>query len=282
MLTIAVIGHGFCGSATSLLENPSAKFLIYDIVTEKCRPLGLKMSDLAVCDIIFICTPSPKNPDGSCHTDIVENVVRQLKSCVDTRKTHLVIRSTVPPHTSERLDTFFMPEFLTEKNWHDDVYKCPLWIVGCKNGEKSIIDDFMEKIRKLLISAKSYGKIQNDDVQFVSTSEAEMIKYFRNNFLSLKVSFCNEMEEFCRRSNIDYETVRKYAVKDSRIGESHTCVPGPDGQHGFGGSCFPKDTSALLFEMDKIMDSYIVYSCVRRNSNVDRPNYVGEKGRACV
>ena len=73
------------------------------------------------------------------------------------------------------------------------------------------------------------------------------------------------------------------AVNDERLGKSHWSVPGPDGKYGFGGSCFPKDTAALIFEMKKKgVNSYIIKSVVERNINEDRKEKDWEKliGRA--
>ena len=72
---------------------------------------------------------------------------------------------------------------------------------------------------------------------------------------------------------------------DDRIGLSHTSVPGHDGLYGFGGTCFPKDTSSLLYEMDKTgMQSYVLKSAVDRNNIKDRPekDWALDKGRAVV
>ena len=72
---------------------------------------------------------------------------------------------------------------------------------------------------------------------------------------------------------------------DDRIRPSHTIVPGPDNRKGFGGTCFPKDTSALKAEMDKIgMKSYVLDAAVRRNDEVDRPDkdWAADKGRSHV
>ncbi len=73
--------------------------------------------------------------------------------------------------------------------------------------------------------------------------EAEMVKYFRNTFLSVKVSFCNEMYQYCKLKGIDYKTVRQVAASDKRIGLSHTQVPGHDNKLGFGGGFFKMDAS---------------------------------------
>ena len=112
-----------------------------------------------------------------------------------------------------------------------------------------------------------------------------MIKYFRNTFLSVKVSYCNEIYEYCKLKNINYETVRKIAATDKRIGLSHTEVPGPDGKFGFGGTCFPKDINGLVFDMKKNnMNSIILNSAINRNENHDRKekDWENDKGRAVI
>jgi UDP-glucose 6-dehydrogenase len=99
------------------------------------------------------------------------------------------------------------------------------------------------------------------------------------------VSFCNEVYEFCERKGIDYETIRKHAASDDRILHSHTKVPGPDNRKGFGGTCFPKDTSSLKYEMTKTgMNPYILTAIIDRNEKVDRPekDWCSDKGRAVI
>ena len=111
-----------------------------------------------------------------------------------------------------------------------------------------------------------------------------MIKMFKNCFLATKVSFCNEMYEYCQLKGINYENVRNIVTKDERIGESHTIVPGPDNKKGFGGTCFPKDINSLKYEMEKInMKPYIINSVINRN-NIDRPekDWNENKGRSVL
>ena len=78
------------------------------------------------------------------------------------------------------------------------------------------------------------------------TKTAEMTKYFINCFLASKVTFANQMYQICANNNIDYDKVCEYALYDQRIGKSHLAVPGPDGDLGFGGHCFPKDLAAMI------------------------------------
>ena len=281
-MSFAIIGNGFVGQATKILKSSKNSMLVYDIDPEKCEPKGTTLSDLKNCDIIFISVPTPMKKDGRNHLGIVESVVSNLKNEIDTTKTHLVIRSTVLPGTSNNLNCYFMPEFLTEKNWAEDFRNCENWIFGLKEGYN---DDFKEKITKIFKNAYDEDKIKSCNINFVKNSEAEMIKYFRNTFLAVKVSFCNEIYDLCKSKNIDYEVVRKLAAEDKRITQSHTSVPGHDGKRGFGGTCFPKDTTALLRELeDSGVTSYILKAAVTRNLLADRRerDWEEDKGRAVV
>jgi UDPglucose 6-dehydrogenase len=73
----------------------------------------------------------------------------------------------------------------------------------------------------------------------------ELAKYLHNCFLATKVAFMNEFYDVCQKLGADYDAVSGAAKSQGMIGLSHLMVPGPDGLRGFGGSCFPKDTSAL-------------------------------------
>ena len=79
------------------------------------------------------------------------------------------------------------------------------------------------------------------------SNTAETVKYFTNCFLATKVIFANEMYDICNTADVDFDKVTEYALYDKRIGKSHLMVPGPDGDRGFGGHCFPKDVQAMIF-----------------------------------
>jgi UDP-glucuronate decarboxylase len=172
-----------------------------------------------------------------------------------------------------------MPEFLTEKNWKDDFFTTSLWIFGGTD------DRFKRLMTQMIYIAYGNEKIKTVDIVFLSTDEAEAIKYFRNSFLATKVAFCNEFYTFCRVKGIDYTTVAKYACADSRIGSSHTTVPGHDGKYGFGGTCLPKDTVSLRNQMGKLgLDAPVLSAVVERNNTIDRPeqDWKGDVGRAYI
>jgi len=282
-MKIGIIGNGFVGKATNILENDNVELVIYDIDPKLCSPEGTTLTDICKTDIVFISVPTPMNKDGSCHTGILDSVVNDIKNICDLNENLIVIRSTIPPGVSDKLNCYFMPEFLTEKNFVYDFINNENWIFGLKNTEQDII--FKEKIQKLFNYSCESGKIKYNNLHFVTNKEAEMIKLFRNNYLSVKVGFCNEIAEFCDKVDINYENVRKLATIDKRIGESHTKVPGHDGRRGFGGTCFPKDTNNLNCEMKKTgMKSFIIDSVIERNETVDRSekDWNDNKGRAVV
>ena len=203
-MKIGIIGNGFVGKATNILENDNVELIIYDIDPKLCSPEGTTLTDICKTDIVFISVPTPMNTDGSCHTGILDSVVNDIKNICDLNENLIVIRSTIPPGVSDKLNCYFMPEFLTEKNFVYDFINNENWIFGLKNTEQDII--FKEKIQKLFNYSCESGKIKYNNLHFVTNKEAEMIKLFRNNYLSVKVGFCNEIAEFCDKVDINYET----------------------------------------------------------------------------
>ena len=109
-----------------------------------------------------------------------------------------------------------------------------------------------------------------------------MIKYFTNSLLATKVSFANEIFEICEKLNLDYDKVIEYSVYDKRIGNSHLNVPGPDGDFGFGGHCFPKDLSALISLTEKLgTTNNVLKSAMKTNNKVRKiRDWENMKGRA--
>ena len=138
----------------------------------------------------------------------------------------------------KNLQIVFNPEFLTERNAVQDFNNQNRIIIGGPGLQRLLSRIFFLKSFLTPMSLK------------LAPHHAEMIKYFTNPFLATKVSFANEMYDLCLKLNLDYDKVVEYAVLDKRIGKSHLNVPGPDGDFGFGGHCFPKDLSALTsFQM---------------------------------
>ena len=260
-MKIGIIGNGFVGQATRLLY-PGA--IIYDIVPEKCIPLGVTYCDISGCSVIFICVPTPMTSNGKCYTKNVETVVDQIRSFGS--KAHIVVRSTVPPGTCDKLCVHSMPEFLTEKNWSQDFKNEPVRMIGV-NKNVNNHEEFIKILSKLYKNARACGNVNTDVIEIVEPLQAEIIKYSRNAFLAVKVAFFNEIYSFCQTMNTDYDCVRKMILNDQRINASHTNVPGGDGKLGFGGTCLPKDLAVFINEYkEKCVANHIMTAAIHRNN----------------
>ena len=220
--TIGIIGQGFVGSAVYEGLKEHYHIQTYDINGECTQP-DLRSLYWTTGEIIFLCLPTPMNKDGSCHLKIIEDVLDELDSLCKKDKI-LVIKSTIPPGTTEKwnntyknIDIVFNPEFLTEANSIEDFKNQNRIIIGGPRPATT-------KVRRLF--KKAFPR-----VALIKTSStiAEMVKYFTNCFLATKVSFANERYEIWQGLNIDYDKVIEYAQYDTRLGNSHLEVPGPDG-----------------------------------------------------
>jgi UDPglucose 6-dehydrogenase len=287
-MKIGIIGNGFVGRATALLKCDKVDIIIYDINPQLSHPINLNFNELYNCDLIFVCVPTPMEKNGKCHLDIITNVVKRLKELKSDL--FIIVKSTVPPGTCKQLDVFFMPEFLRESNWEKD-FKTQDWVVGLLHEEhtnRSFTHRNQElqfKMNQLISYTYKNGNTLSTTIHWVDTSTAEMIKYFKNSFLAVKVSFCNEIYDYCQKKNINYDTVKNIVTLDKRITSSHTQVPGPDGKKGYGGICFPKDIKALLYEFkENNIPSYILQASLDRNDTYDRKEKDWEKnvGRSII
>ena len=245
---IGIIGRGFVGGA--MYDNFKDCFEVASWDTdENKRTLNSLESFVDWSDIIFVCVPTPMKDDGGCDTSIVEDVVSKIAN-LDRRK-YVVIKSTVTPGTTERLSEMhrmvigFNPEFLTEANSYDDFRRQPLIILGADDtGLGTVMSQIYYEFN---------AKVDNvAHVVQRTTKEAELFKYLANCFLATKVIFANEFKNLCDQVNVDYGRIAEVAMLDKRLGHTHWRVPGPDGLRGFGGSCFPKDTAAMIHYSDEV------------------------------
>jgi UDPglucose 6-dehydrogenase len=240
--TVGIVGKGFVGGA--MYENFKDVFntLVWD-TDESKRNVATFREFVENSDIIFVCVPTPSREDGACDTSIVGSVIDDIAQ-IDRRK-YVVIKSTVTPGTTSRyaedfkMTIGFNPEFLTEANAYNDFRRQPLIVIGA--------DD--QGLAAVLTQLYYEFNTKVDNVAHViqrTTKEAELFKYLANCFLATKVTFANEFKSLCDKIDVDYNRISELAVLDKRLGPTHWRVPGPDGKLGFGGSCFPKDTAALL------------------------------------
>lgn len=226
--SVAIVGFGAVGRGMRLLF-PDA--IAYD------EPLGLGTREqVNRCRFAFVCVPTPSAPDGGCDTSIVEDVVSWIESDI------IVIRSTVPPGTTQRLaDQYgkrivFQPEYgpgATPDHPFQDARNVG-WVIlgGERRSTVPVCDLYKTVLRSDLV------------IQQTDSTTAELAKYMENAFLAIKVAFCNEFYDVAERLDVDYNELRELWLLDPRIGRSHTWVHPRD--RGFGGPCLPKDLSALL------------------------------------
>ena len=238
-IKIGIIGQGFVGTAVK--EGLSPYYCIdtydkYDNTKSTCLTLEQLVEN---CNVLFVCLPTPMLKTGECDISIVTETVAQIDNM--QKDNIIVIKSTVPPGTTAKLNNscrfssvVFNPEFLTEANFIDDFKNQKRIIVGGLRPASSTVKNIFRKAFPQIPIVKT------------SSTVAECVKYFTNTFLATKVSFANEFKQMCNHINVDYDKVLEYALYDERIGKTHLSVPGPDGNHGFGGSCFPKDVNALI------------------------------------
>ena len=216
-------------------------------------------------DIIFICvgTPTRKNSD-SADLKYVFNVVKQLKKLISRYKI-IVTKSTVPVCTGDKIekilsnlinknlvDVVSNPEFLREGEAIRDFIHPDRVIIGT-NSKKA------NKIMNAL-----YAPIVKKTSRYYNTSRrgAELIKYASNAFLATKITYINELANLCEKTGVDIKDISVGMGSDERIGDRFLRA-GP----AYGGSCFPKDTRALINTANQFKtDLSIVKSVVKSNN----------------
>ena len=272
-MNLGIIGQGFVGNAVYQKFKCYFEVLTYDIDENKSNSTFENL--IINSNVIFVCLPTPMNKDGSCNISIVENTINEINS--KTTDAIVILKSTVPPGTSSKLnDRFknlsvvFNPEFLTERNAVEDYENQERIILGGPRPATSTVKQIFSKVFK------------NSHIIKTGSVHAEFIKYFTNCFLATKVSFSNEMFKIASEFDLDYDKVVEYASLDTRLGKTHFNVPGPDGDYGFGGHCFPKDLNAIISISNELnVTNNVLKAVLKTNDEVrtDR-DWENMKGRA--
>ncbi|MCD8377930.1 MAG: UDP-glucose/GDP-mannose dehydrogenase family protein [Candidatus Gastranaerophilales bacterium] len=193
-------------------------------------------------DVCFIAVGTPQSEDGSCNLKYVFDAAKSIAKAMNGYKV-IVDKSTVPVGTAEKIsrmiknitehpfDVVSNPEFLKQGNAVDDFLSPDRVIIGSNSDRATAV---MQEIYSPFL--RTANRIVLMDVK-----SAEMTKYTANSFLAAKISFMNEISNICEKVGADAEMVRIGISTDTRIG-SKFLFPGI----GYGGSCFPKDVSALI------------------------------------
>lgn len=192
-------------------------------------------------DIIFLALPTPEDEDGSADLKYVLGVSEEIGKLITSYKV-IVDKSTVPVGTAEKVtevisknakvdfDVVSNPEFLREGFAVDDFLKPERIVIGSSSNQAT---ELMMKLYKPFVRS-------GNPILVMDEKSAELTKYAANSFLATKITFMNEIANFCEKVGADVDKVRAGMGSDSRIGKRFL-FPGI----GYGGSCFPKDVKAL-------------------------------------
>lgn len=245
-MKIGIIGMGFVGGALYDVLQGKHEVIPFDKYKREFYHED-RMNEIAKnAEVIFLCLPTPMKSSGEMDSSILNESLTLLlekttEESRDPKEILVVFRSTAVPGTTDKLSKkypfrfVFNPEFLREKYAREDMQNTDRVVLGAENRE-----DF-EKIKEI------YSSLFPDaNYLFVNGKTSEMIKYAANVFLAGQVTIANEIYRVCKALGVDYEIVKKALLLDDRIARNID-VPGPDGDFGFGGKCFPKDLNALIY-----------------------------------
>ena len=249
---IAIIGHGFVGKAVEYgFTHPGVELHIVD------PKYGTTVDDLPVCNYYFVCVPTPFGSDGTIDTTILDDVMEKLVAVNGI----VIIKSTVTPDviTKWHNHIVYNPEFLTEKSANEQFVSPEFHIFGG-------FEVYTDEIERLY---KEFSLCTPCPALHMSLEEASFVKYTINSFLAIKVTFFNQLYDTVKTTRANYGTIIKAVGFDKRIGPSHTKVPGFDKRQGYGGACFPKDTSAFVSYSKRLT---LLEECIKIN-NTYRSQY---------
>ena len=271
MKKIAVIGTGYVGLVTGTcfaetgnqvicVDNNAAKVAmmrngeipIYEPHLDVLFERNIKANRLVFttdlqegikdAEIIFLALPTPPGEDGSADLSYILGVAEELGKIITDYKV-VVDKSTVPVGTAEKVrlamaknatvdfDVVSNPEFLREGFAVDDFMKPDRVVIGTSSDRAK---KTMDQLYKPFVR-------QGNPIIFMDEKSAELTKYAANSFLATKITFMNEIANFCELVGADVDKVRIGIGSDERIGKRFL-FPGI----GYGGSCFPKDVQALV------------------------------------
>lgn len=244
-MNITIAGYGFVGKAYEklLIDNLQE----YNVTISDPAFSQYNQGIPSDTDAVVICVATPQQEDGSCYMGHVFDVIKESPDIP------ILIKSTICLEGWRGLmnkfpdsNITFSPEFLRQDSWSEDILNMRSILIGG--------DDFV-----------FWSGIFNTLDCIESEAEALiMTKYAKNNFLALKVSFFNQLYDLCDKLGVSYDEVRKHTTADSRIGDGHSFITE---DRGFGGHCFPKDTSALVKTSEKYGSFLSIMHCARLYNN---------------
>lgn len=233
---IGVIGAGFVGSA---VINAFSRSPIFVVDPKRNKNTISELLALQP-EGIFVCVPTPSLESGAVDPSFVQSVLFQIPAGQLT-----ILKSTITPNYLPigKEGLVYNPEFLNQRSANEDFLRPDSMIFG-----GSLID--CERARQLY---ERYSDVRPAPYVFCDIPTACMVKYTLNCHFAAKVTFMNEIYRLIAKLQCSsWEDFTRIIGMDSRLGPTHLQVPGPDGEFGYGGACFPKDTKALLHYADSL------------------------------
>lgn len=231
------------------IYEPGLDLLLERNIREKRISFTLDLKEGVLnSTIIFLCLPTPPEDDGSADLGYVlqaaEEIGKILNDHPESGYKIIVDKSTVPAGTSEKVtaalrstapngefDVVSNPEFLREGRAVEDSMRPERIVVGTSS----------QRAKEMMVDLYEPFVRSGNPIHVVSERSAEVAKYAANSYIAARISFINEMANFCDAVDADIDEVRAIMGSDSRIGKRYL-YPGV----GYGGSCFPKDVRAIL------------------------------------
>lgn len=245
-MKIGIVGMGVVGRAiAAFFATKKVDFIwLYDIDKSKWPAT---LYDIKSCDFIFVCLPTPSNHYGACDTSTIWDFFRLVESTTN----HWILKSTVPPGTTDSLasefklpNLFHSPEFMSSSSTIADFARPRQILVG---GTAMRGDDYFGQCD--LFFGKFWPYVPAYNMRAV---QSEFIKYLCNCYGAMQVSFFNEMRQIADALECDWQVARNGLLGNETTPATYSSVPGPDGKPGFGGDCFPKDLDALIFKAKEL------------------------------
>lgn len=204
--------------------------------------------------VAFISVPTPNNEDHTVNLSFVESALRGVSAEV------YVIKSTVPPETSDKLAKKYGKKIVFSPEFHGNTAQ--------SEAENNFVilggdDQSYHKVRQL------YELVKPADfkIYHCKNTEAELIKYMENCYLGMKVVFCNQFKDLADLYGVSYDAIRDGVILDKRIGESHTRVF--DDYRGYDSKCLNKDIPAIVSEAEaRGYDNFIMKFVDRINGEL--------------